>query len=181
MAEYIANDEFRSEISTLGSFLSVPDAFPGVDSEVKNVVKFEFKTVFSDDNEVQTLLSTDLALIDIAAVDPEKLDYKKMAVDCDLIKEIVEKHPDELKECLIALQAGDALGVQKAEEITKRIGLTEAAFVEAGGGFFWLIIPIIIAATAGCGASNKIKNNKTTPTSHKNPRPDSDAGPDAGG
>ncbi len=106
--------KLRPEISALGSFVAVPDAFPGADPGVQNAVKFEFTTVFSNKNRVQTLFSTDRVLIDLAAVDPSKLDFKKMVVDCDLIKKIVEKHPNELRECLIALQTGSSSEIQKA-------------------------------------------------------------------
>ena len=169
-----------TEVSALGSFVAVPDAFPGADSGVRNAVKFEFTTVFSEENRVQTLFSTDRVLIDLAAVAPSKLDFEKLAIDCDLIKDIVEKHPDELRECLIALQTGGSSGIQRAEEIAKKIGLTEDHFVQAGGGFFFVVIAVAVAVGAGgCATlnSNKPFKQSTTPK----PKPKSDAGPEDGG
>ncbi|UCE99889.1 MAG: hypothetical protein JSV82_02155 [Planctomycetota bacterium] len=183
--QVVAVDEvgrkIQSEIPALGSFVAVPDAFPGADPGVQNAVKFEFTTVFSDENRVQTLFSSDRVLIDLAAVAPSKLDFKKLAIDCDLIKGIAEKHPDELRECLIALQTGGSSGIQKAEKITKNIGLTEENFAKAGGGFFFVAVAVAIALGAGgCATCNSNKPFKQSTTPKPKP-PESDAGPgDAG-
>ena len=178
MKTYRDNDvtKLRPEISALGSFVAIPDAFPEADSGVQNAVKLEFKTVFSDKNRIQTLFSTDRVLIDLAAVDPSKLDCKKIAIDCNLLKGIAEKHPDELRESLIALQTGGSSGIQKAEKIMKNIGFTEETFTKAGGGFFFLVIVAAVALGAGgCATlnSNKPFKESTTPK----PKPPRDAGP----
>lgn len=172
--------KLRSEISASGSFVAVPDAFPAADPGVRNAVKFEFTTVFSDEHRVQTLISADRVLIDLGAAAPSKLNFEKLAVDCDLIKEIAGKYPDELRECLIALQTGGSSGIQKADDIAKKIGLTEDNFAKSGGGFFFLVIVAAVALGAGgCATVNSNKPFKA-PTTPK-PTPPQDAGPDDAG
>lgn len=153
------------EISGLGSFIAIPGAFPDADPGVRNAVKLEFATVFSKENVVETRFSTDRVLVDLRAVDPASMDSKKLARDCDLLKEIAVKYPNELKECLIALQAGGVSGVEKAEEITKKIGLTEEKFAKDGGGFFFIVVIIALGLGAGgCGGALKqVKDKGTTP------------------
>ncbi len=171
--------KLRSGISALGSFVAVPDAFPAADPGVRNAVKFEFTTVFSDEHRLQTLFSADRVLIDLAAVAPSKLNFEKLAVDCDLIKKIAGKYPDELRECLIALQTGGSSGIQKADDIAKKIGFTEDNFAKNGGGFFFLAVVAIAVLAGGCATLNSNKPFKQ-PTTPK-PTPPQDAGPDDSG
>lgn len=171
----------RSVLPALGTFTAVPEAFSEADLAVRNSMKFEFGVQISDEDFIGPTFSTDLALIDLAGVDSSKLDFKKMSADCDLVKGIIEKYPEQLEECLVALQSGTLSGLEKAGEITKKIGLTESSFTKSGGGFFWLAVPLVIAGLSACGGSNKVKNNKTIPTSSENPNPSEDAGPGDGG
>jgi hypothetical protein len=163
------SSNLRPEISAQGSFVAIPTAFPVVDPGVRNAVKLEFATVFSEENVVETLFSTDRVLVDLGAVDPTSLDFTRLAKDCDLLKEIAVKYPNELKECLIALQTGGSAGVEKAEEITKRIGLTEEKFMEKGGGFIFIVVLVGIAVGAGAcgGALKQVKDKGTIPTPRK--------------
>lgn len=164
------------EIAAAGSFVAIPDAFPKAHSSVRNAMKFEFTTVFSEKHRVQTLFSTDRVLVDLGAVDAANLDFSRMATDCDLIKEIVERHPEEIIKCITALQQGTSDGIQKADKIVRDIGLTEESFVKRGGGFVFLIIALVVAvAASGCatGNSNKPFKAPTTPQ----PKPSGSSNP----
>lgn len=163
--------KLRPEIEASGSFVAVPVAFPTADAGVQNAVKFECTTVFSEDYGLQTLFSTDRVLIDLGAVAPEGLDFKKLAVDCDLIKQIALEHGNDLRECLIALQTGESSEIQRADKIAKKIGLTEEYFTKAGGGFFFVIIAVGIALGAGgCATLNSNKGFKQPTTPQPQPR-----------
>ena len=172
---------FRLSAPTLGSFSAVPSAFSIADKGIQNVMKFEFNTIVPENENIKTTFTTDVALIDLAAVDSKEINFNKMSADCDLLKEVIQKFPDELRDCLDALKSGNISGIKRVEEITKRIGLTEDAFSKCGGGIFWLAVPLVIAGLSACGSSNKLKNNKTIPTSTQNPKPNPDAGSGDGG
>ena len=170
----------RSELSAAGSFVAIPDAFTTADKSVRNAVKFECRTVFSEEHRLQTLFATDRVLIDFASVDPSTLDFRKLAADCDLLKEIALKHADDVKECLTSLQKGGVEDVQHAEKIAGKIGLNEEHFVKGGGGLFFLVIVAAVALGAGgCGTLNSNKPFKQ-PTTPK-PSTPRDAGPQDGG
>jgi hypothetical protein len=156
----------RPHIASAGSFVAIPDAFPSVPDGVRNAIKLEFKTVFSEEHRVQTVFSTDKLLIDIGAVDPSALDPKKIARDCDLIKGIALKHSKELGEMIVAMQSGGMKGINKAEKIAKKIGLTEEHASKSEGGFICVIIAIGLGLLlGGCGTtgSNKPLKASTTP------------------
>lgn len=161
-----ATPRLRPEIAALGSFVAIPDAFPDADPSVRNAVKVECTTIFSEEHRLQTVFSTDRVLIDLGAVDANGLDFKKLAVDCDLLKEIAVTHGDQLQACVRALQMGTPAGIQRAEEITKQIGLTEERFAKEGGGLFFLVVVAVAAVGAsGCATlnSNKPFKQPTTP------------------
>ncbi len=159
-----------------GIYVSVPDAFTDADKELRNFLKFEFKTKFSAKHRVKTVFSTDRLLVDLSELDPRKLNVKKMIKDCDYLKSILLKHPTQIVASLKALKQNSKSGIKSAEKIRTKIGLTEKASAKAGGGLLWLIIPLIVLGTSsGCATlnSNKPFKRPTTPTPPNPP----DAGP----
>lgn len=163
-----------------GSFVSVPDAFPDAAPDVRNAFKVQFWTSFSEQSRVQTLFSTDVALIDLRAVRPEAIDSETIRRDCELLAQAVTEHPDLPGQLVAELQKGDSDAIQRAAELTERAGLTDARFVKEGGGLFFLVV-VAGAALLGGGCatlgSNKPFKQPTTPR----PTPTPDAGmPDAG-
>jgi hypothetical protein len=179
---YIEASSRNNSISGAGSFISVPDAFVDADSSVRNLVKLEFRHVFSEDSRVQSLFSTDVALIDLRAIKPENIKPEVIRRDCELLSGIVEKYPDSAERLISALLDGTQEGVDSAISLAEEIGLTEAQFVKKGGGLFFLVAIAAGALLAGgCATvgSNKPLKASTTPK----PSGTSDAGPpdDAGG
>lgn len=61
----------------------------------------------------------------------------KMVNDCDIMKEMLQKHPGDV----VALFNHSLKGEKKlAGEIGYKIGFTEERFIEKGGGVAWLLI-----------------------------------------
>ncbi len=151
-----------------GVYVPVPDGFMDADQELRNLFKFEFKTEYSDKHLVKTVYSTTRTLIDLSELGSRRLNIKKMIKDCDYLKSILEKYPDEITASLKALNDNSKAGIVRSEKIRKKIGLTESAAAKAGGGLLWLIIPIVIAATSsGCATLNSNKKKSTLPTPNR--------------
>ena len=170
----------RESVPAAGSFVSMPDAFPEADNEIRNAPKMEFTTEYSSANRIQSYFSTDKLLVDLAAVDSAQINFDKMAADCDLIKDVIARFPVEIQQCLVELQSGEAASIRKVDELLNKIGLTEKRFADNGGGLLWLLLPVVIGALgSGCTGANSNKPYKK-PTSPK-PKPAPDAGPSDGG
>jgi hypothetical protein len=54
----------RTTIPSAGSFVAIPGAFPQLGPGVRNALKLEFKTEFSEEHRVQTIFSTVAPAVD---------------------------------------------------------------------------------------------------------------------
>jgi hypothetical protein len=78
---------------------------------------------------------------------PESMDLQKMHSDCDLLKEKILSHPEELQEMFsLAIQGR----VKDAEALARTVNFSEEAFIERNGGLLWLIVgaAILLYASA---------------------------------
>jgi hypothetical protein len=158
----------RTHISATGSFVSVPSAFKNVPEGLEHVLKMEFRTVFSEENILgDTTYSPDWVLVDVGAAVPDSLDFKRIARDCDLLKDIALNYPDQLRQLIKAFQPNASLREREsAFKIAQEIGLTEEASIQAGGGLLGLLVlvggALLLAGCEGCtahGHSNKEETN----------------------
>jgi hypothetical protein len=155
------HDTMRTTISTVGSFVAVPSAFPAAGHGLENAIKLEFRTILSpgsgQDLDLETVFSTDRFLVDPLGADPAAFDAKKIAADCDLVKKFVSERPQEAKR-LLQIFHGERPDIDKAFAIVKAAGLTEDAAVKAGGGLIGLIVLlIVVVAAAGCAHTKPYK------------------------
>jgi hypothetical protein len=159
----------RTSIHSPGSFVSIPSAFPGAHEGVRNVLKLGMTSRLTQDHTeaLQTVVATDVALLDFAAVVPEALEASKIIRDCDLLKEAITKHPTALTEIVRELQRGTAEGVKTANMIAEKASLTEKDSLKAGGGFLFLIIIGAALLAGGCGGA--LKEKATSPGSTTTP------------
>ena len=117
---------------------------------------------------VETLFSTDKALIDLAAIDADALDVAKIGRDCDLVKEAARSDPAALKQMVAALQRGGSEGIEEAGRLAERLGITEDQAVKAGGGLLFLVaVAVVAVAASGCATCNSHKGLK--PAQPKSP------------
>jgi hypothetical protein len=147
----------RTSLSPTGSFVSIPEAFKDVDEGLKHVVKLEFRTAFSEKStqllNLETIVSTDRVLFDLGAVLPSALDSKKMARDCELLREAFLNHPEKIRQLVEAFYSnGPQPDSSQALKIAEELGLTEELAIQNGGGFLPLIILGCILLAGGCFA-----------------------------
>ena len=138
-----------------GSFISVPSAFENVDKRISDIIKLEFKTVFSEESsdplKLETVFSTDKILVDIGAVVPSAINPEKIIKDCELIKQVALNHPQQLRQFIEKFQN---LDLDEAYNIVNEIGLTEEASIKAGGGMIVFIAIMLTAlACGGCATA----------------------------
>ncbi len=157
----------RSTISTAASFVSVPSAFAAADPGLRNAIKLEFKTIFSPgsrrDLDLETVFSTDKILVDLLGADPDALDARKIAADCDLVKKFVAERPQAAKK-LLEIFHKDSPDIDEAFGVVREAGLTEEAAVRAGGGLIGLIVLlVVIVAAAGCAHTKPHKKPDPNP------------------
>jgi hypothetical protein len=141
----------RSEVCNHGAFLSVPAAFEGGDASVTHAIKMEFATTIqkpdSSEFSFETTFSTDRMLVDFGAVLPGSIDLKRIERDCDFIKMIVQQNPSAIQTLLAAVageNGGEPSQILEASRLMQKVGFTERAAHEEGGGF----IPLLIVAAA---------------------------------
>lgn len=155
----IKQNKPRTHLSATGSFVSVPFAFKGADEGLRNVVKMEFKTIFSKLKKIETVFSTDWILLDIGAVIPSALNPKKIARDCEVVRQIALDHPELLRRLVEAFQPGapnNPSDLDKTYNIVKKMGLTEEELSSTGGGLVGLLIVLaLVALSTGCAHCNK--------------------------
>jgi hypothetical protein len=142
----------RGDLSSTGSFVSIPGAFPKASLGVRNALKLEFRTEFDEKFLIKTKYSTDRVLVDLLAMDVESLDFNKLAIDCDLLKAIAQKHPAKIQKMLTHLQKGTAKDLRDFEALANGIGLTEDNFIKNGGGLFFLALVAVAVLSGGCMA-----------------------------
>ena len=167
-----ANEQIRDTLSAVGSFVSLPEAFPEADSGVRLAPKFEFRTERFEDSKhplhIDHVIYPHRLLIDLKAVDAGQFDAKKLVRDCEILKEAAEKHPEKLREMIAAYAPNTPHErILEAFKTAEKLGLTEAAASKSGGGFLWLLL-VVAVLVSSCG-----KNCAHTQASTKQPEPNS--------
>lgn len=156
-------------LSVAGSFVSIPSAMDGVEPGLKSAFKMQFRTIYSEESTnplgLETVFAPDRMLIDLQAVDPKAIDPRKLIRDCDLLKNLVQEHPEQLRRLVQAFQPaneGARVDWSAAAKIAEEIGFTEKHFQKAGGGFLPLLVIAVAALCASCSAtcSKTVKPDK---------------------
>ncbi|HXD60059.1 MAG TPA: hypothetical protein VN606_19180 [Thermoleophilaceae bacterium] len=156
-----ASPRMRNQVSTNGTFISVPGAFDGAPEGLLHGPKLEFVSltnVTTDaDNKPQQSFSTavhgDRALLDFGAVEPKAIDLQRVERDCELLIEAIRDHPDVLQHALATVcgPSRTKAEMNAAAQALSEIGLTEQAAVAQGGG--WIAVAVAVVAVlvlAGC-------------------------------
>ena len=137
-----------------GAFVSVPAAFEGADSDITDVIKvpIEFEHTRSDleHTYISGGASNSALLFDLREL-PSRFDAKKALRDCDLMRDIIANNPADIEEIVKSVRAV-ALGEGDREHVgtlLRRLGLSERAFADQGGGFIWILI-FLVVTSAGC-------------------------------
>jgi hypothetical protein len=146
--------KLRTSIPASGSFVSLPEAFPGAHPSVKYAPKIQLDTVRSDKSkhfQLEHVLLPHRILIDLQAVDASFFDAKTLVRDCEIVRGVALRHPKKLQQILEAFQEGAPFShVEKAGAVVKELGLHERQVTRKGGGFISLLI--ILAALAASSA-----------------------------
>ena len=134
----------------VGSFIALPEAFPGADDAVKYAPKLEFRVSRSDAGQtplrVEPVLQPQRLLVDLEAVDASRFDARKLVRDCELLKEAALSDPEKLRSVLATFTEGKSeKEIRRAAQAVVDLGLDEEQVVKAGGGLIWLVA--IAAAT----------------------------------
>jgi hypothetical protein len=163
-------EELRTHSSANGSFCVLPPLSEAADEGVRNVVKLEYRTILSEDEDgnpqLGTVVSTDTLVLDTRGVDPSAFDADKLLKDCETLCQIAQRDPEKLQQLLAAMNPGDleAPGdIETGAEICRDIGLTEENFAAAGGGLWWIFAVLAGAALAtGCERQRRIGMQRDT-------------------
>jgi hypothetical protein len=152
----VKKTKLRTSIAASGSFVSLPEAFPGADPGVKYAPKIQLDTVRSEDTkrfQLEHVWLPHRILIDLQAVDPDAFDPDVIVADCDIVKSIVREHPKKVQTILSAFQEGAPYSrIERAGELMKELGWTEKSVARRGGGFLWLLIILAAGCAGGCGS-----------------------------
>ena len=149
-----------------GTFLPVTPLFEGIPDSLSSVLKVEILPTTTIEHKAgkpvsQVLdldITTNRALLDLADVKPDDIDFDKLERDCDIMKKALTGNRDEIKEVLELICSGKATQSQLAATTAKlaKAGLTEQAFLGQGGGMIGLVIAaaalLLAAGCAHCGA-----------------------------
>ncbi|MBZ5713014.1 hypothetical protein [Nannocystis pusilla] len=157
----------RAHVSTSGTFAAVPQGFRGADGSLAYALKPEFTAVPTAGDPSHVLLVTppDRVLLDFGAVDPADLDPAKLARDCEIIRCAALADPDALRRIVAALRPDATRAEQEAAvQAAERLGLTEAAAADAGGGLLGVVVIVGACLFASCFTAHcKSKQEETTP------------------
>ncbi len=161
-----AQKQMRSDVQ-VGSFVSMPEAFPGADDAVKYAPKLEFRVRRSDVGEnpprVVPVLQPYRLLVDLEAVDASRFDARKLARDCELVKAAALSDPEKLRSILAAFAEGKSEEeIRRAARAVVDLGLDEEQVVKAGGGLIWLVV-FAAAAVLSCSCPKVPTHPGTNP------------------
>lgn len=67
-------------------------------------------------------------------------DLQRIAKDCDILKEKLASHPQEMSDLMALVLKGK---LRDAREIARELNITEEAIVAQEGGFFFLILAAV--------------------------------------
>lgn len=151
----------RNLESTRGGFVAVPIAFEGTPQSIINAFKLEMvpKIIVkrelgkTTEHAFGTDVVTNRALVDFAEVDAGEIDYDKLERDCEIMKDALGANRDEIDLVLKLVCSGKATieTIEAAATSLAKVGLTEGAFREKGGGLIGLLVVIGLALLAeGC-------------------------------
>lgn len=144
----------RTQVAVDGAFLSVPAAFAGAPDGLIHSFKLSVVPVTSVEHDAthgsrqafDTHVHASRALLDFAAVDLADVDLDRVKRDCELVMRAIADHPDTVMSALQAVcgdeQSNESIHLAAAQ--LERIGMTEQATLDEGGG----IIPLILLAGA---------------------------------
>jgi hypothetical protein len=140
-----------SVVRIAGPFVSIPGAFEPPVRSLADVVKIPVEIASEVDDHGATHVtaygSASSVLIDFRDL-PSGFDAARAARDCDLLKDMIQSHPETLQELLQAVRAA-AHGDGRADHVSallQKVGLLESSFVARGGGWIWLLVLL----AAGC-------------------------------
>lgn len=97
----------RRSLPIAGTFISVPEAFPGVDEGLVHAFKLGFQVIHSQQSDQSSHLGrgvfVDVALLDVGALSLAAFDFQKLARDCELLREVFLNAPEEVLKIIAAL------------------------------------------------------------------------------
>lgn len=163
-------EPLRDTLSAVGSFVSLPEAFPTVPEAFKYAPKFEFRTErFADSKHplhIDHVIYPHRLLIDLKAVDASQFDARQLIRDCELLIEAARTAPEQLQEMLAAFAPHVPHDrILDAFETAKRLGLTEEQASESGGGFIVLLVFVaLLLASCGKNCAHTKAATKQPPT-----------------
>jgi hypothetical protein len=151
-------------VLTLGSFMSVPEAVKTAPVGLHHALKLEYASLPKEDGSgLENVVISDRAMFDLSAIDMTAVNPATIIKDCEYIKAIVQKNPDEVIKILAAFQSDAPISdMGVALDMVKSIGLTEEDAVKAGGGLIVLGLVLIgglitVAVTEAVKIGNQIK------------------------
>lgn len=126
----------RKEIAKTGSFVSVPNAFKGLEEELKCCAKVECYTEVKDEalttetsshsTNLETVFSFDRLLIDFGALDPSSLEVQKIAKDSERLKDFIFEWSEDIQKIVELLHSNPSISdLNKVSEIAQEMGLTK--------------------------------------------------------
>ena len=160
--------KLRDSISATGSFVSIPEAFPGAHPAIVNAIKIELQTArakVKQKSEFHPVLLPNTLLVDLLAVDVSGFEPKKLIRDCEILAAALSKHPDKLKIILEAFGEGvPPSRIAAASKIVDELGLDEVSVSKQGGGLVGLLVMlalvILVKACDSCDSPKKKDNRQ---------------------
>lgn len=145
----------RTEVDHVSSFVSIPEAFPGLERGLQFVAKIALNVGRFDDAKhplkFDIAMDPHLLLIDLEAFDPDDIDFGRVIRDCELIAKAVQSSPTKLKDILGAFGSDVSHDrILDAAKTVEELGLTEEATAEAGGGIAHVLVLLAVLALASC-------------------------------
>jgi hypothetical protein len=68
-------------------------------------------------------------------------DLQRAQKDCEILAGKIRSHPEEMSALLAAALRND---VAQAKELARKLGMTEEAFANEGGGFLWIVVIVVL-------------------------------------
>ncbi|HEY8377528.1 MAG TPA: hypothetical protein VIK91_13630 [Nannocystis sp.] len=157
----------RAHVSTSGTFAAVPQGFDGADGTLRYLLKSEFIPLpaAGDTSRVVLRTPTEWGLLDLGAVDLADVDLDKVGRDLEILRNALA-HPAELRQILAATRPGATPAQQAAAvALAAKLGLTEKAATDAGGGLLGTLFVVGAALLLSCQFAhcNKDKEETTPP------------------
>lgn len=153
----------RVEVSTHGTFRSVPGAFAGARRGLQNAVKLEFRTLLETDRmrhlRPRTVFLPQWLMVDVGAVDLRAVSLRQIVHDCDLLKRVALERPDDLRRLIGVFQPRvrqTKKSLAAAARLAESLCLTEYESRKSGGGIIVVLIAVAAAVLAsGCAHTSK--------------------------